>query len=682
MHDEVRIRRKLAKHEPSHTSLHHRSDHISPPAINAQPDNAAPLAEQTPSTSAHHFGNVSVFPEAQSTGAASGTAESGLTVQTSLRVNDPGDVYEQEADRVAATVMRSPSGTGSEDIGLDAPAHGIQRASSEAGMAVSPEIEAGIGQMQGGGQPLPASERSFFEGRFGHSFADVRIHSDSRADQISRSINAEAFTVGRDIAFASDTYAPGTSEGRSLIAHELTHVVQQGAAGPAPAIQRRATAEANGHEPPTQSKDAFIASYKVWLEERYTEVEALQGNEKLERVRGLLAQVEQISADLIAGTVPEIDQLSTSPSAQDSGQRGYVPPQLIAVVRKLILVIEQPITGVDRSQGAVAEGSLYEEGNDWNTRLGVPQYRTQSDNLAAPEATCNVTSSAMAMERLGHGRADLIAAIEKKLRESYLKTKEGKEAAKDKKPEEVEVPDTYWTSEATKYLNTVNSDSANYRKIRGNHLIDKTTTVASVAADFKNDAQPEDLLDFLVHLSSLSRYSITSSAANAQTLVDALRTDGDPAIDVEKIENGTKTWAEAKQEAKTCLEAGGAAVVSFYHKGKGETGTHIIAIQSVTSAGIIVDDPYGQVNAAYRRNKAGDAYADEGKETRSATYKNQPDYTDKDDWRVEDTRSLSDGESLGDSYELSDDVISGAWSYVTLWKREQAEATTPAATGG
>ncbi len=671
MHNDVRIRRKTAKPESSST-VSHQPEHISPPVITPAPLDGP----------AHHFGNVSLYPDAQSAGADAGAAGSGLTVQASLRVNEPGDVYEQEADRVAETVMRSASDTDGEAPGLIAPAQAIQRASDEAGVAVSPEVEAGIGQMQGGGQPLPAGERSFFEGRFGHSFADVRIHSDSRADQLSRSINAEAFTVGQDIAFSSDAYAPGTSEGRGLLAHELTHVVQQGAAGPAPAVQRRETAEANGPEPVTQSKAAFIASYKVWLEERYTEVEALQGNEKLERVRGLLAQVEQISADLIADTVPEIDQLPTSPSAQDSGQRGYVPPQLIAVVRKLILVIEQPITGVERSQGAVAEGSLFEDGNDWNTRLGVPQYRTQSDNLAAPEATCNVTSSAMAMERLGHGRADLLAAIEKKLRTSYLKTKEGQEAAKDKKPEEVEVPDTYWTSEATRYLNSVNSDSANYRKIRGNHLIDKTTTVASVAADFKSAAQPEDLLDFLVYLSDLSRYSITSSTANAQTLVDALRVDGDPAIDVEKIENGKKTWAEAKQEAKTCLEAGGAAVVSFFHKGKGDSGTHIIAIQSVTDGGIIVDDPYGKVNAAYRRSKAGDAYADEGKETRSATYKNQPDYTDKDDWRVEETRSLSDGESLGNSYELSDDVISGAWNYVTLWKREAAEATTPAGTGG
>lgn len=453
-------------------------------------------------------------------------------------------------------------------------------------------------------------------------------------------------------------------------------VQRQAAPAGAPATQAAPAAQATPAE-----RDAFITSYQTWLDQRYAELAALQGNQKIERARGILSQVEQVSAELIAGRVPQLEQLSTTPAAQDSGQRGYVAPQLIAVVRRFILVTERPAEGAAQAEGAVADGSLYEAGNDWNTRLGVPQYRTQSDNLAAPEATCNVTSSAMAMERLGHGRADLLTAIEARLRRSYLTTREGRQALEGRQPEEVEVPETYWTSEATRYLNTVNNDSANYRKIRGNHLIDRTTTVASVAADFKRDAQPEDLLDFLVFLNSMSRYAITSSTVNAQTLIDAVRGQGDPAITVEQITSGRQTWQQAKQTVKTCLEGGGAAVVSFRHKGQGDAGTHIIAIQSVTSAGIIVDDPYGQVNPAYRSNRAGDAYAEAGRETRSATYKNQPNYTDRDDWRVENTRTLSAGESLGDSYELSDEVIGGAWTYVTLWRREQDQAAQPAAPG-
>ncbi len=78
-----------------------------------------------------------------------------------------------------------------------------------------------------GGSPLPAPARSFFERRFGHDFSDVRIHTGGRADGMAQSLGARAFTLGNDIAFASGQFAPQTSEGRHLLAHELTHTLQQ-----------------------------------------------------------------------------------------------------------------------------------------------------------------------------------------------------------------------------------------------------------------------------------------------------------------------------------------------------------------------------------------------------------------------------------------------------------------------
>lgn len=92
----------------------------------------------------------------------------------------------------------------------------------------SPTVEANISAMKGGGIPLPSSARVFFESRFGADFGDVRLHTDSRAADTAKSINARAFTVGSDIAFGSGQYSPDSSSGRSLLAHELTHVVQQG----------------------------------------------------------------------------------------------------------------------------------------------------------------------------------------------------------------------------------------------------------------------------------------------------------------------------------------------------------------------------------------------------------------------------------------------------------------------
>jgi hypothetical protein len=65
------------------------------------------------------------------------------------------------------------------------------------------------------------------EARFGHDFGDVRVHSDDRASESARAVNAHAYTVGNDVVFQRDRYAPGSEEGRRMLAHELTHVIQQ-----------------------------------------------------------------------------------------------------------------------------------------------------------------------------------------------------------------------------------------------------------------------------------------------------------------------------------------------------------------------------------------------------------------------------------------------------------------------
>ena len=78
------------------------------------------------------------------------------------------------------------------------------------------------------GQSLDAGTRAFMEPRFGYDFSGVRVHTDARAAESAKSVNALAYTVGRDVVFGAGQYAPGTSEGRRLMAHELTHTIQQG----------------------------------------------------------------------------------------------------------------------------------------------------------------------------------------------------------------------------------------------------------------------------------------------------------------------------------------------------------------------------------------------------------------------------------------------------------------------
>lgn len=95
------------------------------------------------------------------------------------------------------------------------------------GGAVHPDVEAAIAAASGAGSPLGGAVAAQLGERLGDSFGDVRVHTDQHAADLSRAVSARAFTVGRDIFFAPGEYSPSSSSGRELLAHELTHVVQQ-----------------------------------------------------------------------------------------------------------------------------------------------------------------------------------------------------------------------------------------------------------------------------------------------------------------------------------------------------------------------------------------------------------------------------------------------------------------------
>lgn len=104
---------------------------------------------------------------------------------------------------------------------------------------VTTSVAANVNSLNGGGSALPESARAYFEPRFGADFSQVRTHTDSGAAQTAKSLRARAFTVGENIAFGAGEYAPDSDDGRLLLAHELTHVVQQGAGGSAAPVARR-----------------------------------------------------------------------------------------------------------------------------------------------------------------------------------------------------------------------------------------------------------------------------------------------------------------------------------------------------------------------------------------------------------------------------------------------------------
>lgn len=218
-------------------------------------------------------------------------------VQAKLTVNQPNDVYEQEADSMADKVMRMPDNAlgksffspanafvqrkcaqceeeekevqrkcehcgadvGTEMVqrkcdhcGADAGTEIVQRKCEHCGEEEAPAVQRKCAHCEeeetvqrqhdeaiqrnedyihslnsAGGQSLTAEERSFYEPRFGRDFSSVKVHTGPQADASARSIQAKAYTHGNNIVFASRHYEPGTDAGKRLMAHELTHVVQQ-----------------------------------------------------------------------------------------------------------------------------------------------------------------------------------------------------------------------------------------------------------------------------------------------------------------------------------------------------------------------------------------------------------------------------------------------------------------------
>lgn len=246
----------------------------------------------------------SMIPDFYSPLNVSSAPASGFRLQTKLKVSQPGDAFEREADQVADRVV-SMKGAGNISQGRpviqrkcagcaaddkenmqrmimresDAPeedeeqaAPALMRESMEqddeesaapklmremrderdedkredevdslnakpAGAAATAPakggsaevtVTSGLRSMRGGGRPLPEGVRSYMEPRFGYDFSNVRIHTGARAAETARSLNARAFASKRDIVFNDGQFDPESTSGKRLLAHELTHVIQQG----------------------------------------------------------------------------------------------------------------------------------------------------------------------------------------------------------------------------------------------------------------------------------------------------------------------------------------------------------------------------------------------------------------------------------------------------------------------
>lgn len=149
------------------------------------------------------------------------------SIQPKLKIGQPGDKYELEADRMAERVMRMPDSVCPGCVEKKKEEKIQPKSEHSASTEMSPDVESGIDSLREGGETLSESTRAYFEPRFGYDFSGVRVHTDSQAYQSAQSINSKAFTIGSDIVFNKGKYSPETKSGKNLLAHELTHVIQQ-----------------------------------------------------------------------------------------------------------------------------------------------------------------------------------------------------------------------------------------------------------------------------------------------------------------------------------------------------------------------------------------------------------------------------------------------------------------------
>ncbi len=185
------------------------------------------------------------------------TKANGLFIQPKLTINQPNDVYEQEADVMADRVMRMEQPfIQAKPIPLTQVQRKCAACEEEEKQAQRKEknneeviadssLENYVGNLNGSGQPLSNEVRNFYEPRFGCDFSNVRVHTDTVAAKSAQSINALAYTNGNNIVFNEGQYSPNNENGKRLLGHELTHVVQQGNAVQTKQIQR---ALGDGHD--------------------------------------------------------------------------------------------------------------------------------------------------------------------------------------------------------------------------------------------------------------------------------------------------------------------------------------------------------------------------------------------------------------------------------------------------
>jgi len=299
-------------------------------------------------------------------------------IQAKLKVGQPGDVYEQEADRVAEHVIRMPEPEVSNAIRHrniqkirracivceeDELLRQLEEEKKEEDLiqnksiaeqitpfikrhveeekeeslqtkAHSPHvtevtsiIESRIQSLKGGGQSLPEADRSFMERRFGVAFRGIRIHSDAESSKLNRSLQAHAFTVGQDIFFRQWAYNTGSHQGEELIAQELTHVVQQeGAAqfrAPGKTVSHLDQPQVIQRTTPAEAESSVLrAAMLEAIRDAMTVTRDQAVRHQLDQLRG---RIPTMSTPELRNELPAIEQMATQAASTVAASVPHAP---------------------------------------------------------------------------------------------------------------------------------------------------------------------------------------------------------------------------------------------------------------------------------------------------------------------------------------------------------------------
>jgi len=397
-----------------------------------------------------------------------------------------------------------------------------------------------------------------------------------------------------------------------------------------------------------------IQQLNTWLEGQRNRLETVSVMLQQASAHGVLQALENAWTQYEqSGYLFEMPA-STGLNYNRQGSGIFLPTELASNVRSIIEFAET-------AMGSNLESSA--AGIDWNTRLGIPEYRTQSDNLVAPEASCNVTTLAMILERMGIGRQDVVAAIENRMGIGLLDSPESR--------------DQDWVDNSLSYLNRQMRASRPYQRVRGQASMSNSVR-GEIAEEYQDNAQMEDLLDMLLHQLGQSRTSVISEP---ERILSELTPNGNTPTS-EKI--WERSWSKLAPMVQECIENGGGAALSFRHKGTRSNATHIVSILAVQDDGFLIDDPYGDIRDDYMRRGRDDAYWSRNDSGRLIADRDLSDQKNEvsgiDDWGTAWARDLREEEDRGRETTISKEQVQSSMFYVQLFHRGEPELSPLAPT--